>query len=139
MEACGHRTLRDMRRLLLVVGIAVALFALVAAVLPRLVDVDRFRPQVEAMLSSQLGRPVKLAPLRLSLWTGVAVRTDRVEVGTLPTGGLVAGRVRLRPALLPLLRGNVELRAIEADDVTITRATGPLLNGGRLRARLARI
>jgi AsmA protein len=80
---------------------------------------------------------VKLGPLRLSLWAGLAVRTERIEAGTPEGARLVAGPVRLRPAVVPLIRGRVDLRAIVAEAVTITRPDGPLLGGGRLRARFS--
>lgn len=129
---------RPLRRLLLALAALAALFVLAAAVLPFVVDVDRFRPRLEATLSDLLGRPVALGRLRLTLWTGVAVRADRVEVGAADGPRLVAGPVRLRPALLPLLRGAVDLRGIVADAVTIVRDGRPLLERGRLRARFSR-
>ena len=115
-----------------------ALFVLTAAVLPLVVDADRFRPTLQTVLSGELGRPVVLGPLKLSLWTGVALRTDRIEIGDLAQGRLTAGPVRLRPALIPFLRGAVDLRGIVAEGVDIARASGPLLRDGHLRARFAR-
>lgn len=129
---------RPLRRLGLLLAALLALFVLTAAVLPFVVDVDRFRPRLQATLAELLGRPVTLGRLRLSLWTGVALRADRVEVRSASGPGLVAGPVRLRPALLPLLRGGVDLRGIVADAVTIARDGRPLLEGGRLRARFSR-
>ena len=70
-----------MRRLLRVLCVLAALFVLAAAILPFVIPVDRFRPALQTVLSRELGRPVALGPLKLSLWTGVALRTDRLEIG----------------------------------------------------------
>jgi uncharacterized protein YhdP len=101
------------------------------------IPVDRFRPVLQAALARELGKPVLLGPLKLSLWTGVALRTDRLEIGDLEHGRLVAGPVRLRPALLPFLRGSVDLRGIVGEHVEIESARGRLLREGSLRARFA--
>ena len=127
-----------MRRLFRVLIVLAALCVVAAAVLPLVIPVDRFRPALQAILSRELGRPVVLGPLKLSLWTGVAVRTDRLDAGDLAHGRLTAGPVRLRPALIPFLRGTVDLRGIAAEEVEIARSQGPVLRGGRLRARFSR-
>ena len=108
-----------------------------AAVLPLVVPVDRFRPALQTALSRELGRPVVLGPLKLSLWTGVALRTDRLEVGDLAQGRLVAGPVRLRPAFIAFLRGSADLRGIVGEHVEIEGGRGPILREGILRARFA--
>ncbi len=126
-----------MRRLLRLVLVLAGLFVLAAAVLPLVLPVDRFRPALQTALARELGKPVVLGPLKLSLWTGVALRTDRLEIGDVAHGRLVAGPVRLRPALVPFLRGSVDLRGIVAQHVEIETARGPLLRDGSLRARFA--
>src|SRR5262249_17543079 len=128
----------DVRRLLRVLSVLAALCVLAAAVLPLVVPVDRFRPALQAALGRELGRPGTLGPLTLSLWTGVALGTGRLEVGDLAPGRLCAGPVRLRPALIPFLRGAMDVRGIVAEQVEITGARGPLLRDGHLHARFAR-
>jgi hypothetical protein len=131
-----------LRRTLLVLAAVAGLLVLAAAVLPLVVDVDRFRPQVEARLSELTGRPVALDRLRLSLWTGVRVRTDRIEIGAPPqvpeesAATLVAGPVRLTPAVLPLLRGTVDLRGIAVESIRVARGADTLLRDGELSARM---
>ena len=47
-----------------------AVLILAAVALPFLIDADQFRPQIEARLSAELGRDVRLGKLRLSLFSG---------------------------------------------------------------------
>ena len=55
------------RKRLLVISIVVGTIVIAALVLPLLIDVNRHRPQIEAKLEEQLGRPISLGPMRLSL------------------------------------------------------------------------
>ena len=65
-----------MKRLLLIGGgILVVLIGTIAA-LPFLIDPNRFRPMLEAELSSALAREVKLGDLKLALWKGSVTASD---------------------------------------------------------------
>ena len=102
--------IRRRRAALAVVAALALLYAVLALVVPAIVNADRFRPAIETRLSSALGRPVRLGALRLRLWTGVAVRADRLEIGPEPgsggaSGSLEARDVTVRPALLALVPG----------------------------------
>jgi AsmA protein len=60
-----------MKKKLLIIAAAVAGVLVVAALaLPLLVDVDRFRPAIQAEMRSALGRDVQIGKLRLSLLAG---------------------------------------------------------------------
>ena len=140
--APARRGLR--RALLLALAAIVVLFLLAAVLVPLLVDADAFRPAVESRLSALLGRPVTLESLSLSLWTGPRLTSERLVIGESPelpagtTSTLEASSVAIRPALLPLLRGDVELRGIAAHEARIVRAGRPLLERARLRATVRR-
>src|SRR5665213_2117585 len=66
-----------MRKHWLKVGIGiVAVFILVFALIPLLVNADTFRPRVETELTSALGRKVTLGHLSLSIFSGSLVAED---------------------------------------------------------------
>ena len=65
-----------MKNILKVVGIVVAILIVIAIALPFLVDVNRFRPEIESNLSSALGRPVKVGNLSLSILSGSVEAND---------------------------------------------------------------
>src|SRR5690348_18069798 len=75
-----------MKRLL--VGLIVLVLALVvlgaAALL--LVDVNHFRPQIQASLGKALGREVTIGKLHIALWTG-SLDADRIRIGEDPAFG----------------------------------------------------
>ena len=65
-----------MRRILKWVGILVAVLIVAVVSLPFLVNVNQFKPQLEAALSTALNREVKLGNLKLSLLTGEVSADD---------------------------------------------------------------
>ena len=84
--------------------IVIALVALAA--LPFLIDVNRFRPQLEAEASGDLGRTVKLGNLSLSLLSGTVIAQD-IEIADDPafsqSAFLKATSVKIGVELKPLL------------------------------------
>ena len=64
------------RKLLLIAGAVVLFIIVVLAAVPLFVNVDRFRPQVEAQLKSALGRDVKIGKLGLSAFGGHVTAED---------------------------------------------------------------
>jgi AsmA protein len=65
-----------MKRILVVVGIVVAILVLVAAALPLFVNANQFRPLLETKLTKALGRQVKLGDLKLSVFSGGVTASD---------------------------------------------------------------
>jgi AsmA protein len=65
-----------MRRLVRIVGIALALLLIAALALPFLIDANRFRPMLETRLSQSLGRGVRLGDLKLSIFSGAVAASD---------------------------------------------------------------
>jgi AsmA protein len=64
------------RKLLIALGIFVALVLILAVALPLLVNADRYRPEVESQASAALGREVKIGKLSLSLFSGGVSASD---------------------------------------------------------------
>ncbi len=121
-----------------------ALYVAAAVMVPWLVDADRFRPRVEARLSETLERRVTLARLRLSLWGGVALVAEGLDVGGPPAAEpgrgfrIAASRVSVRPAILSLLLGDVRLRSVALDQGTVLAGEQVLVGGLSARVRLGR-
>lgn len=106
-----------MRKVLIGIVVLVALAAIVALVLPSLVDVNRYRPTIQAQLEQRLGRQVTLGPMRLRV-IPLAFRASGVAIADDPAFG--AGRifaqadeVYVRVRVWPLLRGEVEIDALD--------------------------
>jgi len=57
-------------------GIAVALLLVIALAIPFLINVNQFRPRLEAALTQALGREVKLGDLKLSILSGSVQASD---------------------------------------------------------------
>ena len=118
---------RPVRIVLWILGAFSAALVLAAVALPFLIDAERLRPQAEAMLTERLGRKVGFGRLELSLWRGVALRTDRFRIGEPlqgdPRGApiLEAGPTAIRIAVLPLLRKSVDARSIRIASARITK------------------
>jgi AsmA protein len=95
-----------MKRLLIVAGIVVGLFILALVLVPLLINVDNYRPDVETKLSAALGRTVHVGKLEASLLSGGAKASD-ISISDDPAFGqdpfLKAGSVKIGLELLPLI------------------------------------
>jgi AsmA protein len=65
-----------MKRALKIVGILIAVIIVIAIALPFIVNVNAFRPQIEAELTSALGRKVSIGNLSLSIISGSLSASD---------------------------------------------------------------
>src|SRR5512146_1469975 len=59
-----------MKKALIIVGIVIVVLVAVAVAIPFFINVNQFRPTVEAQLTTALGRQVKIGDLSLSLLKG---------------------------------------------------------------------
>jgi AsmA protein len=113
-------------RILGIVGIivAIAIVGLIAA--PFFIDVNRFRPEVEAQLTNALGRQVKIGQLHMSLLSGT-VRADDLSIADDPsfsrTPFVQAKSLKIGVALMPLIFS----RAIHVTSVTLQQPQIELL------------
>jgi uncharacterized protein involved in outer membrane biogenesis len=100
-------------------GIVIILVVIAALAAPRFLDVNRYRPQIEAKLRDRLNRNVSLGPMRLSL-IPLAFRVDNVRIDEDPkfVTGLPFAQIQtlyVRPRLLPLLHHEVEIKSLQLD------------------------
>ena len=112
-----------MTRLRKWVGIAVIglvlLAVLAAALLPSLVNLDRYRSLLAQRIGKMVGREVTLGALRVSLWQGIGAEATGVQVSQAPGFGsepfLTAEGMRVRVQFLPLLQGQVKVASAVLD------------------------
>ena len=72
---------------LVIVGLAI--------IIPLLLNVDRYRPQVIAQIQQETGKPVQIGRLDLTILPQVAIRVDDFSLGNpagFPTGRFCEGQ-----------------------------------------------
>jgi AsmA protein len=102
---------------------------LVGLVLPRLINVNNFRPKLETELSTALGRQVKIGELTLSILSG-AVSADNISIADDPafsnspfiTAKSFSAGVNLRPLILSR---TLRVTGIKLEEPQITLLRGP--------------
>ncbi|HYR44224.1 MAG TPA: AsmA family protein, partial [Terriglobia bacterium] len=104
-----------------VIGLGVLAILVVIAVFaaPAFVDVNRYRPQIEAELRNRLGREVSLGPMKISL-IPLAFRVENAVIAEDPifnTGRPFAQVQTLfvSPEWLPLLHREVQIKSLQLD------------------------
>jgi AsmA protein len=108
---------------LIVVIVLVVLVVGLAIAIPRILDIDRYRPQVAAQLELETGKPVQIGHLDLTILPRLAIRVDGFYLGNpagFPTGDCVQAKkiyAILNPAAL--LHQSVEITSLELDDLTL--------------------
>jgi len=86
-----------MRKIVRIAAITLAVLLLAAVALPFLIDVNVFRPRLEAALGQALGRDLKLGSLKLTILSGAVAATD-LEIAEDPAYGaapFVRGALRM--------------------------------------------
>lgn len=101
----------------LILGFAVLIAIL--AVVPLLVSLDDYRPQLEKMVSDKLKEPVSFKKLRLVGLPLPHVKVEGIEVGK--TVDLKIGAVSVTPDLLSLLSSTKVIRSIDIEGLVITQ------------------
>src|SRR5947207_2494094 len=72
-----------MRRVLIILGVLVVVMVLIVLIVPSLINVDRYRPQIETKLKEKLGREVKLGALTLHV-IPLSVSIESITIGESP-------------------------------------------------------
>lgn len=106
-----------MRKKLMIGALILGFVAAILLVLPFFLDIDHFRPEIESQLQAALGRRVSLGKLHLSL-IPLTIQADAVTIAEDPRFHrkkpfVEAERLLVRPSFWPLLRGQVEIDALE--------------------------
>jgi len=118
-----------MKRILKIVGIVVAILLVILIAIPFLINVNSFRPKIEATASEALGRKVTVGNLSLSLLTG-SVTADNIAIAEDPAFGtapfVTAKSLKVGVEIMPLITSK-ELRVTEItlDQPEITLLKNP--------------
>jgi len=115
-----------MKRALKIIGILIAVIIVILIILPFVIDVNTFRPQIESELSSGLGRQVKVGNLKLSILT-LSVSADDLSISDDPAFSnqpfVRAKSLDVGVDLIPL----VFSKELHVNDLTITQPEVALL------------
>ena len=129
------------KRLLFVVGIVALILLVLVVAAPFLIDVDRFRPTIEARLQSALGRQVEIGHLQFSLLSG-GVEAQAITIGDDSSFSrspfLRAETLAAGVDIWPLIRSrelNVHSITIERPQVNLIRAVDGRWNFSTLGAQ----
>src|SRR5438270_197624 len=75
-----------MKRILKIIGIIVAVLVVILIAIPFFINVNSFRPRIEAEATQALGRQVKVGNLSLSILSG-SVSADNISIAEDPAFG----------------------------------------------------
>ncbi|MDP9268674.1 MAG: AsmA family protein [Acidobacteriota bacterium] len=131
------------RKLLIIAGVVVLVLIVLLAAVPLFVNVDSFRPQLEAQLKSALGRDVKVAKLSLSAFAGHVTAQD-VTISDDPAFSkqpfITAKSVAVEASVMKLLTGGglqVSSITLREPQVTLIHDPGGKWNFSSLGATAA--
>jgi AsmA protein len=115
-----------MKRALKIIGIVVAILIVIIIILPFVIDVNTFRPRIEAELTNALGRKVTVGNLSLSLITG-SLGADNIAIADDPAFSnspfIQAQKLDVGVELLPLILS----KTLHVTDITLTQPQVSLL------------
>jgi len=119
----GKRVARFMsRRKKLILGIVIFLIVIFTALLvllPRLLDVDRYRPRVTALIQQQMGRSAEIGHLALSILPRLSIRVDGFALRNpagFPAGYFVqTKRIYAEISAGELLEHRIVIRSLELE------------------------
>jgi uncharacterized protein involved in outer membrane biogenesis len=83
------------RKVVTVALLLVGLLAVLLVVVPRLVDIDRYRPEVVAQIEKAAGKKTEIGHLSLSILPTLSIRVDEFALGNppgFPEGYLLTAR-----------------------------------------------
>ena len=117
-----------MKRGIRIAAIVVAVLIVIAVALPFLVDVNSFRPRIEAELSSALGRQVKIGNLSLSILSG-SISADNISIADDPAFNknpfVTAQSLKAGVDVMPLIFSktlHINGITLEAPQITLLKA-----------------
>jgi uncharacterized protein involved in outer membrane biogenesis len=101
----------------------IVLLLAAAVVIPRLVDVDRYRPEVISGIEQATGKHASIGHLALTLLPKVALRAEGLALANppgFPAGDfLTAQRIDIQPDVLALWNRQVVIRALSLDHAVV--------------------
>jgi uncharacterized protein involved in outer membrane biogenesis len=119
-----------MKKLGIVLGGLIVLVLIAMAVIPMVVDVDKYRPQIVSAVDQNINGKVDLGKLSLSLWGQVRVDVAGVKVTDLNNRVILSvNDAYLHIPLLPILTGSPEINLkMQSPDVNVFKDKGGKMN-----------
>jgi AsmA protein len=117
------RVARMPRKLLLVLGAIAGLLVLAAIALPRIVDVNDFKPRIERAVGASLQRTLRIdGDLKLAFLPRMAIELPRTSLSERGSDQEFARleSARLRVSLWPLLAGRLEISGVRINGLAMT-------------------
>ncbi|MCZ6696530.1 MAG: AsmA family protein [Acidobacteria bacterium] len=114
---------RTVRVALVVLAVFGLLVAAAVVALPRLVDVNQYRPLIVEKVRELTGRTVELGDISLRILPMPALHVEQIAVSEGPrypgSAAMKTDSLAVRVELLPLLRGRVAIRSVVLDKPSI--------------------
>ena len=115
-----------MKRILKIIGIIVAVLVVILIAIPFFINVNSFRPRIEAEATQALGRQVKVGNLSLSILSG-SVSADNISIAEDPAFGnnafVTAKSLKVGVELMPLIMS----KELHVTDITLEQPEITLL------------
>lgn len=103
-----------LRRLLILAGGLLLLVLIAVALLPRLIDPNRYRPEIEQVLTEATSWQASLGEIDVRVLGGLALEVHPVTLDGGEGGSRIeAQAIRIHGRWLPLLRGRLEITRID--------------------------
>jgi AsmA protein len=116
------------KKVLVVLGVLIALLVIVIAIVPFVFDANRYRPEIESRLSQSLERDVKIGNLQLSIFSG-GVTANNITIAENPAYGtqpfVQAKELKVGVDLWPLIFSKqlkIESLVLQAPDVRLLQS-----------------
>lgn len=115
------------KRLLGLIAILILLIVIVGVYLIATFDANQHKERIEAEVEAATGRTLELAgPIELTLFPSLGLRLEEVRLGNAENFGeepfAEIDVADVAVAVMPLLRGNLEVQRVEADGVRLNLA-----------------
>lgn len=118
-----------MKKILIILGIVLAVLIIIVIALPFVIDVNRFKPTLETDLTNALGRKVEIGNIGLSILSG-GVTVDNLVIADDPAFSrspfLQARQLTVGVALMPLIFSKrLEVRSFTVIDPQVSLLRSP--------------
>lgn len=94
------------------VSIILALF------LPSIIDLTRYKDKIESFIAEALHKDVSIREIRLSIFKGIGAELRDIKIGKDPEL-LDIEDMRIKVALLPLLKGRIEMKGVSLHNIRV--------------------
>lgn len=133
-----------MKKVLIAIGVIVAVLIVAVIAIPFFVDANAFKPTLESDLSMSLGRKVQIGNISLKIWSG-SIAVDNVAIADDPAFShnpfLTAQQLKAGVALMPLIfskKLEVLSLTIDAPQVSLVRSKSGTWNFSNLGGKNAK-